>query len=482
MKSILILVIIFSLSNLFALSEEKAEQFIQALVINSTNIENYVLNEERLTADRLGISYYDNEHKWMISYDIDSRIKELLNNKQLDYSLTIDKFDNNYFRLSMTTDDNQYQKQFYFYGDKFVSPITFYTQNWEIRESKYFKFFVSDPSLFNEEIVTHLEEFLHTVFQKLLFTANEKQKLEEEKITYVLCKDSEEIKEITGFNTRGIYILASDAVVTAFNCHYHEFVHLLINYKLKELAMYTHPLLLEGIAVALGGRGGKEPEIITDMGYFLEISDYLSYKDLLSPKGFYQNNSSISYPVSGLYVTFLLENIGVEAFLQLYLKYSSNYPVTKEISPEDLPHENAMMRFMNNYSTMDNIQFPESFTGQIFIEKDKLVIEETEDFYYFQLKSDKLLLTDNMKNVKYKSKKFKALFPDENYQREKYLILVNEEEINIYNLYTNNLIACYVSSFSLSQVPVPRNNGWFQFAVRKSTFDSNLRVMNFKLE
>ena len=480
MKKVLILLLFLGLSNLFALTDETATEFIQSLINNSSNLENYVLPEELSTDNRLGISYHNTEHKWLISYDIESKVKKLLQTKQLTYSLQIENLENNYAKLIFITNDHEYQKEFYFYDDKFISPISYYTSKWEIRDSEYFRFLISDPDLFHEQSIEQLEGFIKKIFEKLQFTQEEKEKLKHEKIIYVFCKDTKEIKKITGFNTRGLYILASDTVITTFNCHYHELIHLLINYKQKELAIYTHPFLMEGIAVALGGRGGKEPEIITDMGYFLEISGFLSYKNLLSYNEFYQNDASLSYPISGLYVSFLLEKIGVEAFLQLYRKYSSNNPVTISIDSKDLPHDEEWQIFINNYKTMTNIQFPEKFTENMIIKKDDIRIGETEEFYYFHTKAIKLLFSENENDKKHKSKQYNILFTEEEYRGEKYLILINKEEINVYNLYTNNLIACYVSAFSPSHLSVPNKNGWFSFAVRKSIFNKNLFEMKIR--
>ena len=482
MKIVLTLLIVFIISNLFALTEKIASEFIKSLINNTTNLENYISQDELSKDNRLGISYYDTKHKWLISYDVDPNIKELLRKKQLNYTIQIKELDNKYSKITFILENHEYQKEFYFFEDKMVSPFTYYTSNWEIMESDHFRFVLSDPCLFNEHSIEQLEAFIKNIFEKLQFTQEEKDKLKKEKIIYVLCRDTEEIKKITGFNTRGLYILASDTVITTFNCHYHELAHLLVNYKLKELNLYTHPFLLEGIAVALGGRGGKEPDIITDMGCFLETSGFLSYEDLLSYDGFYHNDASLSYPVSGSYVSFLLEKIGVEAFLQLYRKYSSNHPVTTSIDLKDLPLDNEWNKFLNNYITMTNIQFPEEFTGKFLVEQDNMKIGEIEDYYYFQTKASKLLFSENDIDKKHRSKQYNILFPEDEYNGEKFLILINEEEINIYNLYTSNLIACYVSAFSPTQVPIPQESGWFRFAIRKSILNNNLFKMNIKTD
>ena len=114
--------------------------------------------------------------------------------------------------------------------------------------------------------------------------------------------------------------------------------------------------------------------------------------------------------------------------------------------------------------------------------KNDLIISETEEFYHFQTKSNELLLSEIEYDKKYRSKQFNLLFPEKKYNGAKYLILIEEEEINIYNLYTNNLIACYVSAFSSPQLSVPHKDGWFTFAVGKSAFNENLFNMKIQTE
>ncbi|MGB2990919.1 MAG: hypothetical protein WBC98_13275, partial [Candidatus Zixiibacteriota bacterium] len=75
----------------------------------------------------------------------------------------------------------------------------------------------------------------------------------------------------------------------------------------------------------------------------------------------------------------------------------------------------------------------------------------------------------------YQSKKFHGVFGNREYQGEKYLILANGSEISIYNLFTNNLIANYVSSFSDTHSPVPSENGLYYFTARKYIFDAELK-------
>jgi hypothetical protein len=69
---------------------------------------------------------------------------------------------------------------------------------------------------------------------------------------------------------------------------------------------------------------------------------------------------------------------------------------------------------------------------------------------------------------------YEEIFGDKKYNGEKYLMIANESEISIYNLFTNNLIANYVMSFAVPQQSVPQKDGYFRFKVKKDLFDSEL--------
>lgn len=63
------------------------------------------------------------------------------------------------------------------------------------------------------------------------------------------------------------------------------------------------------------------------------------------------------------------------------------------------------------------------------------------------------------------------LFPEALYHNEKYLIQANAEEVSVYNLYSNILIAKHVRGFSDTNNPVEQKDGYFIFAIKKEVFD-----------
>lgn len=482
-KKIFFVLTFFSLFNSFevlsqSLFEEQSKIFIEHLINNNDKIINLIDESELKTSYRLVVQYEDVKHKFLISYDIDENVKKGIASKKLDYTITTRNLEKNYSKIVFTVTNIDYQKEFYFKNQKYISPITYFTKNWAQIKSKHFNFIVSDTTLFNSYCIKNLENYFNKIAELLELSEDQLNTIEREKIYYFLCKDEDEIKKITGFHTRGMYVLAHDYVVTTFNAHYHELLHLLINYKLQTLPLYTNPFLQEGFAVAFGGRGGKEPNIILNLGMFLNKSGMLDYSLLLSKKGFYEVNISLSYPMSGLYNLFLFEQLGLEKYLNLYKKYSgtSDEVEKMKIQTNKLPSSEKWNEFMDK-SRLESIELWETENAKILVnECEAAQISENSENYYFALK-DTLLIKTNEFYPDYKSKKFREIIKNRKYDREKYLITASENEIAVYNLFTNNLIANFVSSFSIPFTSIYKQNGYYKFNISKDVFDEKLNEM-----
>ncbi len=458
------------------LTRKRAETFIQILLEEKSNLEEFVLPQELELSHRFNISYTYIKYKFLISYNIDPIVKKRVIKNQIPYEISINELQNDLSCLEFYVPEMNYKRNFYFKEKYLISPIYFYTSGWKKIESEHFIFMISDSTLFNPYCIMNLEKFFNKISSELNLSIKQIENIRSQKIYYYLCKNEDEIEKLTGFRTRGIYNLAYDYLITTYNNHYHELMHLLINLKLQQLPLYTHPFFQEGFAVAFGGRGGKEPKVILDLGIFLHRSDMLHYSSLMSKKGFYKVDVSLSYPLSGLYNYFLIKEIGIESYLYLYLKYSGSAEMVNKmiISKEDLPSDSKWESFLDSYSN-DNIIFLECAQNDFhkIYHEPSIRVSENQAYYFFQIKDTLLILTGNHPEG-YKSKKFIELFKDQKYQGEKYLITANSDEVAIFNLFTNNLIADFVSSFSIPMKLVPGKDGFFEFYVLKSLFDESL--------
>jgi hypothetical protein len=395
------------------------------------------------------------------------------------YKLGRQNLEGDYQKVTFYVTGLNYSKDFYFKSGKYISPVTYFTRTWKKYSTRYFNFIISDTTYFNNYSANQLENYTDGMLALLRLTDKDKNQLRSNKIVYILCSDSAEIKKITGFNTRGIYILAYDQIITTFNCHFHELSHLLINYKIKNIPLYTLPFMQEGFASATGGRGGIARSIILDIGYFLQKSGYVPYNSLISYKDFNSENASVTYPVAALYSLFLMNELGMEPYLDLYKSYSGNFEYISSIKTEEvkLPPMNKFLDFVNKFKTSDEI-IPDnqaSRKNRIYSGNAGEVYDE-KDYYLFRIKENVYLKSQEF-FPNYLSRKFKELYPDKNYTGAKYLMKADSREISIYNLFTNNLIASYSTGLTLGNKNVPSKDGYFEFLVKKDIFNEGVESL-----
>ena len=73
------------------------------------------------------------------------------------------------------------------------------------------------PASINEYSIQNLDNFVDKISRILDFSSTDLAVLSENKIKYFLCRDEAEIKNLTGFNTMGMYYLPYDYLITTYN-------------------------------------------------------------------------------------------------------------------------------------------------------------------------------------------------------------------------------------------------------------------------
>ena len=107
-------------------------------------------------------------------------------------------------------------------------------------------------------------------------------------------------------------------------------------------------------------------------------------------------------------------------------------------------------------------------------------VYENQKEYICRIK-DTLLISTPTTIPNFRSKIFSQHFPNRKYNSEKYLIIANQNEISVYNLFSNNLIGKYIASFLIPPKTVPYKEGFYEFVINKDLFDENFfRVLTIK--
>jgi hypothetical protein len=121
----------------------------------------------------------------------------------------------------------------------------------------------------------------------------------------------------------------------------------------------------------------------------------------------------------------------------------------------------------------------DSTTYKPLIKQNDFEVYENEKEYLFRIK-DTLLIKTSVSIPGYQSKIFKQNFPERKYDSETYLIIANQNEVSVYNLFSNNLIGKYVASFSIPPNIVQVVDGFYEFVIKRALFDEKFLNKFFK--
>lgn len=444
----IVLCLFISYSSALAQSNSIQKKFITLLVNDNEEAVKYISPEEIQISQRLNTTYANVNNKLLLKFAslINHTIKEKIKSGKAQFKVQNSPLEDGYVKTVFSVPGENYSATFYFKNDKAVTPLKYFTRNWKKQSGKYFDFLISDEKLFNSYCIDNLDEFVELTAELLKYNDKELQLLKEQKILYVFCINQDEIVDITGSVSKGRYLSEHDAVVTTYSCHFHEVAHLLLNYKIKENSLNPVPFLQEGFAVATGGRGGQSNDVLNDVGYFIARYNYANYKPLFNYNNFMMEDPSISYPLAGIFSKFLLETLNVDDYLSFYNQI--NIDTVQKIFDD-------FNEYIAAYKSFRDITFIPSGDGHEIIA----------DSSFF--------LTSKHTIENYSSTKFTELFRDKVYKGEKYYFSVDKKEINIYNLYSNKLIASYVNSFA--DAPVEYFvNGKYKFYISKTLLDEDL--------
>ena len=446
-------VLLIFLLNLSLTAQTVPQKFFDALISGNGNIKEFINNNELAKSERLGIKYKDIDIKALLTYDIPTEIKQSIITGTYKYEIKEQTTGGNYTEAAFIVPDINYQKKYYF-ENGFVFNSTYLTRSWQTKQSKYFNFRLQEPKYFNNYCIQRLDDFVDMMADTLGFNEDEKILLEKEKIYYTFCSDEKEVEKITGFRSKGMALLANDEIVTAYQTHFHEVAHLLINYKLKTPGLYTLPFFMEGFAVAMGGRGGMAPRVVTDVGAYLQTTGFLTYDSILINEQFYNTDANMSYALSGLYNMFLFDELGFEKYIILYKKYNGNLDYIKSLNQIDssIPDQKSFNNFISGYNKDLNFSLPDTiYPWNMQATENYVNISSANYPFSFSLSNDEV-------QADYISRVYEEIVKSP-FNGKKYLLTVDKRSIMLYNCFNDELIASVDAGFSNIPIEIPYEKG-----------------------
>ncbi|MBI5867549.1 MAG: hypothetical protein HZB43_04550 [candidate division Zixibacteria bacterium] len=377
---------------------------------------------------------------------------------------------------------------------RLASPVHASTRVWSMRETRFARIHFRDSSLINDYAVGDLDRFVDSVLGVFAVPKDRVRELEKWKIDYYLG-DSVDVKRMTGFTTEGMTYLPLDAVISRYLPHYHELVHVLVNFALRDVPLYTAPWLQEGLAVAMGGRWGKSPAVLTQMGSFLMGTGMASFDDVLTYQGFYNGSGTVdmSYALSGVLVQCLMAQHGEEQVLSLYRTVSGTDSVIQSSTIADTRQTIArtlgttwdeITRECSEQmarNTSNGLDPADNLPGSIhpFFESRVLRFNArawaTDSAYVFRIEVDStrvagaFLFRDSLTGVMgpYRSRLFQRQIDKQQYSGEAVGVVFNKDEAGVYDYRTNVLVAKFASGFSPGLTISDTTGRVIQFRVSK---------------
>jgi hypothetical protein len=382
----------------------------------------------------------------------------------------------NFVRLEFSAVvDGQLVEHFYyalFDGDYYwlTYPQDYYCGSWPVVESKYFRIHVHPDvrKYLNPAVLDETDRFVERIADSLGVSEPDFKVFAEKKIEYFYCNSDETIENITGARIKGTFDLPSNDVISTFFPYYQEVVRLLVNYKLRPLPISTLPLLREGLALYYGGRWGTAPTALMDLGGFLYREKVVEIDSLLTVKKFDNHAASdIAYPVAGLFTAYLLDKIGHNQYMDLYLALSGGIEAVQSLS--DSAVQQALLKacnlstwkvllddfnqFITKRSSEQAVMLPGGIdNGSSLVQQDGLVVASNTEWLAFEFSTNSSqpptgnLLFGLDERL---SRSYTVMF-DEQYQGKqpfdgyRFGVRFDQNEAGLYDYASNQVIAKYI--------------------------------------
>jgi len=204
----------------------------------------------------------------------------------------------------------------------------FLKSNWQmIYESKHFTFFTRKRGEIKniKDSAIKCENHFLKVCRKFQFPTNWKNK-----INIYVAPNQKFIQKLTGHKTVGC-VVSKYSLISIYPFHPHEITHIIFSNCLGD----SHYVLKEGVAVLYGWFTRtslwKGKSLRFWVKQFKKEKTTCTFKNLII--SFVKIPQSISYPLSGAIVKFLINEFGIEKFKDLYREINSgmSYKTIQEI-------------------------------------------------------------------------------------------------------------------------------------------------------
>ena len=379
-------------------------------------------------------------------------------------------------------------------GTHLIPRFWLHLNNLSVVKTRYFDVFYRNESQLNDFALFDLDQYTELTLMKLGASKKMLETLKEQRIEYYLAVTENEVSELLGFSSRGMFFAPSDIIISRYLPDYHELALFALSYTQDNLGLYTAPFIRQGLACYFGGRFGQSKEVMPQIANFTLANDVYA-------AGFHTKIGSIdfSYPLSLGLVETLTERYNIKGTLKLLSDLSGS------------------MTDVAGWTSDDVKAVITGFTGKTWSEIEMFSKEKIASDPFPNLKPGvnpgsgqtvfesgtidylaRITLNEGWYNVKmiphspdskiegaivikglvgnthneFKSFLWNEQFPDIPHINQLYSIRYNPDEIGVYDYLTNRLVAKYVLSFDNGNKLV--NEGEISFRFRENTLRNHI--------
>ncbi len=456
-KHLVLIVLLSSLAMQLCLADITSSHVVEWAIDHPDSLVSIIHPAYQNYCNRLATCYSAYPHKSLIGYGFSQDEQNAISQSRSALTITETKFGDATL-ITLHLPDIFRPVHFAFQDGMLISPYQLQAQDWKVHQGNFIEYWVQDESTFQQQQLVILDAYCAYIAELLSISPRRLALLKQEKIRYYRCASSSEIARITGYQCRGMGILAEDAVISSFPCHFHEISHIMINFALRDIPLYTHPFLQEGFAVATGGRGGKSANVLFDIATFLYKEGFCDPLELQDANLLNAQDASITYPAAGLYNRFLLTVMNAEDYLALYRSYSNDTGIFGAISANDLPPQSHWTAFLQSadFSSIFNALPPEEFA--LLHQSSKITIRESEHYYEI-VTSDSTCFNYTASGIELDEK-------------GRFCIILQNGEVNILDTLTSTLAANYAEGLSSAAMSLQIQKYNTVFYLKKENSDS----------
>ncbi|MCK5125570.1 MAG: hypothetical protein KAR42_04885 [candidate division Zixibacteria bacterium] len=501
-RVVLFLILLFFFSPLNANPTDAVTGYIDAVKVGDFTIAQTYWDESYIKASaKLGIEYRDVRLKYDCASPISQNLEAIQSGMCQVYSSLVLQQDST-AKVTVHLISPSDSADFTYLcclidGDwKITSPYYYKIKDMPVRQTKYCRIYYSDETLLNSYACMQIDRFIEATAKSLGVSFEKLNILSSVGITYLLLPDVD-VMELVGYPTKGMYDVPSDAIITSRLPHNHELTHLLVNYAQENPSLFTSPFMQEGVACYFGGRWGRSSRIINYIGYVNLQFKLAGPEDILTYDGFHNKigNADISYPISSLFVGYLVQTLDRESFLSLYDDFSGTGEGVKKLSLSNakklitektgLDWNVISSRFERRWQRYFRCGIV-PFETQLSADSAAVSVNDTINYSIWDVGNTYLIEVDLSKAPKggvlllsndstaahdlYSSFLFNEQLPERAFLHQRFGLKITPSEIGIYDYFTNELLASFVYGFELDYSPDNAASNIYRFRINKIIF------------